>query len=266
MTTAVPFWGIDPGQVQLALLAVARLSGMLLLTPPFNSPAVPPQVRMPMALALALPVWSVLAGQAPALAEDVLTLAGLASRELLVGLTIGFVGRLAVAAATFAAEVVGVQIGFGFASTLDPALGAHTTVLTRLYEWSVLGLLLALDAHHLILGTAIESFRVVPMGAAVLGVGGAAAVVSLGGRVFALGLELVAPIMGILFVTNLVLVLASRAVPQVNLLVVGFSFTVLVGLLVLVVNTDLMGAVIAREMQNVGTALTSILRSVADGR
>lgn len=266
MTAAAPVWTIEAGHVQLAMLGVARLSGILLLTPPFNSPAVPARVRLPIAFALVLPVWPLLAAGAPPVAPDVLTLAGRLGRELVVGLTIGFVGRLLLAAASFAAEVVGVQIGFGFATTVDPTFGAQVTVLTRLYDWTVLGLFLTLDVHHLVLGAALESFRVVPIGDTALAADGARAVLALGGRIFTLALALVAPTLGILFLLNLVLALASRAVPQLHLIVVGWPITVMVGLVVLLGNVDLMGGVIAREMQGLEQALIGVLRSFAGGR
>jgi flagellar biosynthetic protein FliR len=257
---------LDPATVQLAMLGVARLSGILLLTPPFGGGVVPPGVRLPLALALVLPVWPVLVGADVPLARDAASLAVLVGRELAIGLTIGFVGRLVVAAASYAAELVSMQIGFGLASALDPELGAQVTALTRLYDWTMLGMLLALDFHHLVVGAAIESFRAIPVGPLALSAEGALGVVGLGARIFSLGLALVAPTLGLLFVTNLVLVLASRAVPQLSLVVVGWPITVLAGLLVLLANMDLMGGVVAREVDGLHGLLIGVLRSLGDGR
>jgi flagellar biosynthetic protein FliR len=258
--------GFDAGTVQLAMLGAARLSGMLLLTVPFNSTMVPGQVRLPLALALTLPVWpSLVAAQVP-LARDAITLAALVGREAVIGLTIGFVGRLLVTAASFAAEVVSLQIGFGLASVLDPDLGAEVTVLTRLYDWTMLGLLLALDFHHLVVAAVVESFRAVPIGLHALSGEGALGVVGLGGRIFSVGLALVAPTLGLLFVVNLVLVLASRAVPQLSLIVVGWPITVLAGLLVLLGNVDIMGGIVARELDSLQGLLVGVIRSLGHGR
>jgi flagellar biosynthetic protein FliR len=266
VTTATPFFTLDAATVQLVMLAVARLSGILLLTPPFTGSGLPVAVRLPLALALALPAWPALAAAAVPPARDAVGLGLLVGRELAIGLTIGIVGRLLVAAASYAAELVSMQMGFGLASMFDPELGAQVTPLTRLYDWTMLGMLLALDIHHLVLGAAVESFRAVPPGPAGLAAASAMGVVSLGGRIFATGLALVAPTLGLLFVTNLVLVVASRAVPQLSLIVVGWPITVLAGLLVLLGNIDLMGGLVAREVDYLQDLLIGLLRSLADGR
>jgi flagellar biosynthetic protein FliR len=263
---SAPLFTLDPATVQLGMLGAARLSGMLLLTPPFNSTMVPRQVRLPLALALTLPVWPTLVAAHVPLARDVVSLAALVGREAAIGLTIGFVGRMLITAASFAAEVVSLQMGLGLAAMLDPELGGQVTVLTRLYDWTVLGLLLALDFHHLVVGAVIESFRAVPVGPIALSGDGALGVVGLGSRIFTVGLALVAPTLGLLFVVNLVLVLASRAVPQLSLIVVGWPITVLAGLLVLLGNVDLMGGIVARELDSLQGLLVGVIRSLGNGR
>src|ERR1041385_696852 len=113
MINVLSLVSIGPAHVQLALLALTRLSGMMLMTPPFNHVAVPVQVRIAVAFSLVLLVWNRLVAHAPALSPDVLTLTGLAASELAVGLCIGFVARLVLVAASFAAELIGLRAGLG---------------------------------------------------------------------------------------------------------------------------------------------------------
>jgi flagellar biosynthetic protein FliR len=265
MTLPIPFFTIDAAQVQYLMLAACRLSGLLLLTPPFQGGIVPVQVRVGLALALALPLWSTIAATRPVLAGSAMALSALAVQELMLGLAIGFAGRLVLAAASLAAELVGVQIGFGIASTLDPMFGGQESVLARLYDWTMLGLFLALDMHHLFVGAVLESFQGVPVGTATWNPSSATALAALGGRIFSVGLALVAPTLGVLFLVNIVLVLASRAVPQLHLTVVGWPITVLAGLLVLITNFDLMGVVLSREMGAVEQFLVELVRSFSRG-
>ena len=96
---------VAPAHVQLALLIMTRVSGMMLMTPPFNSTAVPVQVRIGIAFSLVLLVWNRLGANPPALSSDVLALTALAASELVVGLCIGFVARLVLVAASFAADL-----------------------------------------------------------------------------------------------------------------------------------------------------------------
>lgn len=266
MSTGTPFFTVDAGTVQLVLLAMTRVSGMLFLAPPFSHPMIPIHARVGLAFALMLPVWPSLVVAAPPVAPSVLALIGLVAGNLLVGLTIGFVARLMTIAVAAAAELVGIQVGLGLASVLDPAQGSQVTVLTRLFDWTMVALFLALDAHHVIVGAIVESFHVVPLTGGALPSAAAAAIIPLGGRIFGLALSLVAPTLGVLFLTELILVLAARAVPQINLLSVGFPITVMLGLAVMLLNVDLVSGVAAREMRDLERVLATVVRSFADGR
>jgi len=257
---------VAPAHVQLALLILTRVSGMMLMTPPFNSTAVPVQVRIGIAFSLALLVWNRLGANPPALSSDVLALTALAASELVVGLCIGFVARLVLVAASFAAELIGVQAGFSLASVIDPMSASHVTVLTSLYDWTMLALFLALDVHHVVIEAVVQSFVVVPPGTPALSAVAMAGIVPLAGQVFTVGLALVAPILGVLLLTHLVLVLAARAVPQVNLMAVGFPITVLVGLVGLLINLDLMTGLVGREMQGVRGIIGTLVQGFAHGR
>jgi flagellar biosynthesis protein FliR len=256
---------LAPAHVQVALLAVIRLSGMLWTSPPFHTRTFPIHVRVGLAFALTLVAWTTISTAPPAMAGDVLTLTGLAAGELGIGLAIGSVARLVVTAASFAAEVVGTQIGFGIAALLDPMQGAPTSPLARLYDWTMLALFLTLDAHHLVIGAAVQSLRAIPVGVAPALAAGSMSVVAFAGRVFSLGLGLVAPTIGLLLLTNIVLVVAARAMPQLSLMSVAWPITVLVGITALLLNLDVMSGVVAQEFERLEPELTGLVRSLAGG-
>jgi flagellar biosynthetic protein FliR len=264
--TTVPFLIVQPAQVQAAMLAMIRLSGMLALAPPFGEKLVPARLRIGIGFAILLLTWPTIGVRPLAIAADAPTLGMLAGLELLVGAAIGFVARLLLTAASLAAELVSVQMGFGLATLLDPLQGAQVTVLTRLYDWTILILFLTLDAHHLVLRAIVDSFRIVPLGGVALSVQGAAAVLPLGGHIFALALSLVAPVLGVLFIANLVMVLAARAVPQLSLLSVGLPVMIALGFVVLLANLDLTAAVLGREITALERTLGALLGGLSSGR
>jgi flagellar biosynthetic protein FliR len=266
MRTLLPFWTIEPQHVQLGLLAMIRLSAMLMVAPATSVPVVPVTVRVSLGFALLLLVWPALAPAAPAVAADILTLGGLAVSELGIGAALGFAARLVLAAASYASELAAMQMGFGLASVLDPAQGQQVTALTRLVDWAVLMLFLALDGHYLLIGAVVESFRLVPPGRLADLPGVSAVLLPLGGRLFAVGMALVAPVVGVLFLANLVLVMASRAVPALHLMTVGFPILIAVGLVMTMVNLDLLGGVVGSEIRRLDGVLVTVLRGLGHGR
>lgn len=266
MTAPIGLWPLQLIQVEWFLLAAARLAGLLAIAPPFNHPRVPIHVRVGLGFALAGLTWSAIAAAAPPASPDTITLSLRAAGELGVGLLLGSVARLVTAAATFAAELIGFQMGFGFAQVLDPTQGQQVTVITELFDSLVLLLFLILDGHHLVVAAAVESFRVIPLAGWSFGPGILDHVLPLASRIFTLGLALAGPTIGALFVANLILVLLARSIPQMNILLVGFPLTITVGLLVLLLNLDLMESLLGGEIKQMEAHYVGLLRSLAHGR
>lgn len=266
MSVPVALWPFELRHVEWFLMAAARLAGLLAIAPPFNHPRVPISVRVGLGFALAGLAWSAIATAPPAPSGSAIALVLGTAGELGVGLLLGFVAHLITAAATFAAELVAVQMGFGFASVIDPTHGHQVTVLTQLFDMLVLLLFLTLDGHHLVIAAVVESFRVVPLGAWVFAPGLMENVFPLVTRIFALGLALAGPTLGALFIANLILVLLARSIPQINILLVGFPMMITVGLLVLLLNLDLMGNLIGGEIKQMEAHFVSLLRSLGHGR
>lgn len=266
MSTLVPFWTIEPQHVQLGLLAMTRLSGLFILMPPVQSPLVPVSIRVSLAFSLLFLMWGDLAHAAPPLATSVLSLGGLAASELGIGLALGFAARLVISTAAYAAELLAFKMGLGLASILDPLRNQQTSALAQLFDWTVMMLFLALDGHFLLIGATVESFRVVPPGQVADLAAGANVLLPLGGRLFGIGLALVAPAIGVLFLANVALVLASRAMPALNLMAVGFPILILLGLVMAVVNLDLVAGLLGGEIRNLESVLVALLRSLGHGR
>lgn len=266
MSVPVGLWPLDLRHVEWFLLAAARLAGLLALAPPFNHRQVPIPVRVGLGFALAGLAWSAIAAAALPAAPDGITLALRAAGELGVGLLLGFVAQLITATATFAAELISVQMGLGFAAVIDPTHGHQVTVLTQLFDFLVLLLFLTLDGHHLVVAAAVESFRVVPLGGWWFGPGLLETILPLVPRIFTLALALAGPTLGALFIANLILVLLARSIPQMNVLLVGFPLLITVGLLVLLLNLDLMASLIGGEIKEMEAHFVGVLRSLGHAR
>lgn len=76
----------------------------------------------------------------------------------------------------------------------------------------------------------LQSYRYVPIGVAHFG--GSVADVFLHATItlFSIGVEIAAPVMLAIFLTNIALAVASRAVPQMNVFFVGLPITLFIGL------------------------------------
>jgi flagellar biosynthetic protein FliR len=231
-----------PPIVRLALLLV-RPGFLFLAAPLFGGAYAPPVLKIGLTLVLGISMIPLVplpdALPPPALALVLL-------REALIGLSLGFAIRVLVAGAEFGGHLAGFQLGFTYASVVDPQSGVRNGVLSALYGTVAIVVFFAVNAHHDLLRALARSFEALPVGAGQVGDGLASIVMRLLGLVFVLGAQLAAPVVIVLLVAELALGLLSRAAPTLNLMAQGFPIRLLVGLLALAAMVHVLPGAIAR--------------------
>lgn len=164
----------------------------------------------------------------------------LAVREALVGAFLGFLLHVATVAVHVAGEMVGHEMGFLVARQVDPVTGVQTALTTNLYENLFLLAVLSLNGHHWLLRSLGDSFARAPLGELSLSPGLAHTTALMFGQMFEAGIVFAAPVMVFLMLTSIAIGLLARAVPQLNMLEVGFSVRVLVALCAMFLFTPLL--------------------------
>jgi flagellar biosynthetic protein FliR len=226
----------------LALLwALLRTGGMVMMAPLLGAIYIPNRIRILLAMVLAFALLPA-AGPAPDL-EPVSPAGVIAiARELAIGLTIGFVLKLATEAALLAGQLVSTGMGLSFATVVDPQNGGMP-LLGRFYVIIASLLLLATNAHLSLIALLAQSYAVAPVGAATLAAPEARLVVDFAGLMFAGALQLSLPAVVAILMVNVAFGVISRAAPTLNLFAVGFPITILLGLVILVVTLRTQGPV-----------------------
>jgi flagellar biosynthesis protein FliR len=206
-----------------------RTLALFAAAPPFNSVAIPARAKVALAFVIAFVIGATLKHSVP-LALSWAT-AVLAVEQVLVGLAIGFAMQLTLAAMAFAGDFIGVQMGFGFAGLFDIQSRFEVPVMSDFFSLVGLLLFLALNGHLVLLGVLVKSFEVVPVE---LGSGiapeGWRALAAAGGRLFQMGVWLALPVVAVLLAANLAMAIVSRVTPQINVMSVGFSVFMWVGI------------------------------------
>lgn len=211
---------------------LARILGLIMAAPIFGHRSVPARVKIGLGFFIALIVSPAL----PPMPDVGLgTWAGLLIliQQIIVGIAVGFTMRIVFAAVEAAGEIIGLQMGLGFAAFFDPQSAGQTLVMARFFNMLAVLLFLAINAHLLLLGVLVESFQSLPIGTPLFSGAGFYSVASFGASIFAIGLQLALPVIAILLMTNLALGILTRTAPQLNIFAIGFPITLGVGLLVL---------------------------------
>lgn len=150
--------------------------------------------------------------------------------ETMIGMFLGFVATMMVAALDIAGQLFDMQIGFSSAQLFDPSVGQVSTLsgtfLSILFTLYFLGLN-GLDG--LLLGV-MNSYQYIPLGHFWLPHDAWTVLTHLLGLVMVLGIQICAPLLAALLLTDVTFALLSRAVPQMNVFVVGLPAKLYVGL------------------------------------
>lgn len=231
------------------LLPMFRILALFSVAPVLGNRAVPVRVRVALAGAIAAliaPFVDVPADWSLGTTAGM----GLVVREIAIGLMIGFVIRLAIAAFELAGEIIGLQMGLSFAGFFDPQAGQANAV-GRLLNTFALAAFVALNGPLLVIAAILQSFVALPVaGSGLTGLGPASAV-ALGGQMFATAVAIALPFVALLLFVNLVLGVVSRVAPQFSVFSVGFPVTIGAGLVLLTVGASLIEAQLVEAIRQV---------------
>lgn len=240
------------------LLILIRVGALLVTAPVFSTRLIPVQWKIAFSLFFALLLLPLL----PALPEQPPTLwhwMSLAVEEAVFGLTAGFVTSLSLAAIQVAGQVLDVQIGFGMVNVIDPQVGTQVPLIGSFYQILAMLIFLLSNGHHQLLRAAVASFHAVPLDRFTLAPALQPYIVQLYSNAFVLGLKLALPVLATLLLTDVGIGLMSRAVPQMNLFVVGLPVKIMVGLIALLLSMPAVAAgieqVLLQAVNDIGSLL-----------
>lgn len=213
------------------ILVLSRVAPLFLLAPVFSSKLVPPRVRAIIAVAISIGLTPVaLHGQH--VPSQPLELFGLILQSIVVGLAFSLALAVLMAAIESAGSFIDVVAGFSYGGLINPMNGEQSAVMSRFY--AVVGTLIfiVIGGDAWILRGLGRSFDLVPLTGGIHISSMVGALVAVFGTVFTGALEVAAPVLVALLVTDVAFGVVSRVVPQMNVFAVGFPAKVGVALLV----------------------------------
>ena len=219
-------------QLTAVVLTSFRIAPVFGFAPPFTLLRVPAAIRLLMGFGIA--VW--LVGTWPQFTVERIgsgsNLLGFALGELVVGLTFTMALQLAFAAILWAGQALDIQAGFGLAMIADPTTQAQMPLAGTVFAYAGAAIFFATGAQYDLLALWAVSLETMPIGYHLVAPD-MAALGTMIGALFAIGLGLVAVTMLTLFLLDLVIAFMSRTLPQMNVLLFGFQIKSMAMLLTL---------------------------------
>ncbi len=220
---------------------LARILALLAAAPPFNNAGLTTRVRLVLGLAIALaisPALPPMPAIEPASGLGLLILA----QQMIIGLAMGFALRLVFSAIDLAGMMISTQMGLGFATAYDPQTTSQTPVVSELIGMLALLMFLAINGHLMVISTLVQSFTFLPVKLLAISEASWLNIANAGGIVFSSGVMLALPAVTALLITNVALGVLGRVAPQLNLIVIGFPVTILLGFVALYVGMSYFAA------------------------
>jgi flagellar biosynthetic protein FliR len=251
------------GEQQVAgfLLVLGRISPLFIFAPLFSSKLMPARARTIVAVALAVGIAPLAqhASKGAAIPVDALGYGGLMLKELLVGTAFAFALGALFAAVSAAGSIADLLVGFGFGSLVDPVTGNQGGILGQVYAMVGLMIFIVINGDAWVIQGLARTYDAVPLVAMpdVRSLIGGVELAFSG--ILGSALEVCAPVVLAMLLTDTAFGLVSRMMPQLNVFAVGFPAKVAVGLLVIGASLPFVGGWIGNELQqSVATALRSI--------
>ena len=224
------------------LLALARVSGVVVFVPIPGFSTGPDASRVVLVLALTIalfPAWPVLAPSTnPSHTLDWRRgaslsggrLLGAIARESAFGITVGLAVAFLLEGVQLAAQVLGLQAGYSYASTVDPTTQADTTTLQLMSQLLGGMLFFAFGFDRTVLAALARSLQSAPNRALLLDGHAVEAVVGLGAAIFTTGIQLAIPVLALLVLFDLAFAVLGRLHAQLQLLSLSFAIKMLTAL------------------------------------
>jgi len=211
-------------------LLFVRFTAIFQSLPGIGTEEVPITFRLPLVIILAAAVT--LAGARAHypehLAEGILMM----GVEFTLGYLLGMIPIFITSALALSGQISATAIGLNQASVIDPSLGENVTTLARIQGLLAVALFLLVDGHHAILRAGAEVTKDVGIGLFRPGTAISDMYLERFAHTFELAISIAAPIIVVTLITQFVLGLLTRFVPQINVFIMSLPLTILVGLFV----------------------------------
>jgi len=263
MFPLLPF--TSPREVIFFALVLSRVAGIFSAVPVFGGRTVPLKIKVIIIMMVTLVCFPVLSITAPQVPTDVFTLALLVMREVMVGITLGFITRIIFSAVEFSGQIIGMQMGFTISSIIDPSQGTQTQIMSVVQTLLATLMFLSMNIHHLFIRTIVDSFRIIPLGGWHLNAEIISFLVKGTADIFILGIRLAAPVMVALLLTSVTLGIMARAFPQMNIFMISMPLNIGIGFIVLGLTLTIFFHVLTTAFGSVNGQIETLFRLMSKG-
>ena len=222
---------------QLFFLLFVRITAMMAFAPLLSSGSIPRIAKIALALMSAALVFPMVQASGYPIPDSGLAYAAIAIGEAMIGIIMGFILAIIYAAFQTSGQMFSLQMGFGASQVFDPLAQIEIPLMGQFLNLVAMFVFVFTQGFQKIFLTGVYySFQSVRAVDLVLLRDDLLTTMLRGlSALFQNALIIALPILGTLFVIQIVMGLLGKAAPQMNLLVMGFPISIGVAFIIILV-------------------------------
>ncbi len=220
--------------LQLILIG-ARIGGTIVTAPIFGSRNFPVQLKIALTFFLSLIVYPLIQTTVRIDPTTFLDFGFYLINELIIGLFIGLILTVFFNFIYLAGGIIDREIGFAMVNVVSPMDESEMPISSNLFYVFCILIFLQLNLHHQLITGIVVSFSEIPIGSGFLSVNGTSVLLDVFVMSFIVGFKIASPFVIIILIANIILGLLAKAMPGMNVFILGLPFKIFFGLLLFIV-------------------------------
>ena len=174
--------------------------------------------------------------------------------ETITGLVLGYLTTICINSLKIAGSLIDQQLGLSMINIYDPSSQDNNTLVENIIYWVGIMVFFSINGHHQLIIGISQSFKLIEVGSYILK-NNYTYILNVFIQCFIIGFKIAVPIILTLIITDFIMGLISRSVPQLNVMIIGMPLKVIVGIMLFVIALPL----ILNELHNLLINMTDIL-------
>lgn len=187
----------------------------------------------------------------------------LSAREVVLGLSLGFLTRLFFFSVGMMGEFVSVSIGLGSAQIFNPLMGSNSNTVEQFYNTIATLIFFALNGHHLLINGIAQSYDLIPLAQLKLSPGPFVEMATFAQEMMVMAIKMCAPIIAAILITNIAMGILGRAIPQINVLITSMPVTLMLGFSLMFICIPLLVIEMSSVLDVTHTKLMLVMKAIA---
>jgi len=213
------------------ILIFVRFGTAMMIMPGIGDSFVPMNVRLMIALAICLVMTPIIQPFMPSPVPPFATLSVLIVMEFLIGLFIGTIARVLIAALDTAGMLISMSSGISNAQIFNPSMAVQGSVFGAFLSIMGVTLLFVTDMHHILIMGLVESYHMFPVGAIPDTGSMAEMMAKVVAASFLIGFQIAIPFVVISLLLYIGMGVLSRLMPQIQVFILAIPIQIILALM-----------------------------------